>query len=536
MTITVNEYLEQYLVMLGWVLNNRFWMILMETGLALIPLIVFLVGSWLDTRAKGADVGSKAKFSLSNSETRLWVAIAVVILTCVPVVDVNIDMVDISQNRKAQCYYEINGKMPEGPNSIDESSWSESFSELGGQSARMPAWWALVTAISRGVTNAAMSTIPCTANLRHISMSIQSERIHDAALLSEIQKFSTDCFGMSRRKLANSNINLNEAENNDTWWIGSHYFQSTPGFYDYYHAQTPIAGFPFDPNRDEGLKDTGRGGYPKCNEWWGDSSAGLRQRIVDQVDPTLWTQIKGAFTNSPSAEIEDATIRQLVSPEQVNKSVSRDKLYASYSTDRNMSGKVKDYLANMAGNIGVYAGSPAHLSKMNMIQYAMPKLQIIFLMIITIILPVIAVSGGYDIKPIITTSFVLFALHFMSFWFFLASWIENSMLQAMSADMASNWPSLLGATTGAMGQLNYLASGDTAAQNVMKLFIIPALFIILPGMFMLAISWAGIIAGSEISKGVSGSTDSTGAGNAGAAGANTIKSAATTAATRGMKK
>ncbi len=55
---------------------------------------------------------------------------------------------------------------------------------------------------------------------------------------------------------------------------------------------TALAAWPYDASRDDGLGDTGGGGYPVCKKWWSDDDAGLKNRLLKQVDTTLWQRLQ----------------------------------------------------------------------------------------------------------------------------------------------------------------------------------------------------------------------------------------------------
>ncbi len=60
--MTANSFLEYFLVLFGWVLNNALWNILTSTGLFALPLVFKAMGIWLKVREEGADEGNKGVF------------------------------------------------------------------------------------------------------------------------------------------------------------------------------------------------------------------------------------------------------------------------------------------------------------------------------------------------------------------------------------------------------------------------------------------------------------------------------------------
>ena len=45
--MTANSFLEYFLVLFGWVMNNAMWSSLSNTGLFALPLVVWVLGVWL---------------------------------------------------------------------------------------------------------------------------------------------------------------------------------------------------------------------------------------------------------------------------------------------------------------------------------------------------------------------------------------------------------------------------------------------------------------------------------------------------------
>ena len=56
--MTTNSYLEYFLTLLGWVINNGLWNVLLGTGLFVLPLAFKVVGIWLKVREQGDAVAA----------------------------------------------------------------------------------------------------------------------------------------------------------------------------------------------------------------------------------------------------------------------------------------------------------------------------------------------------------------------------------------------------------------------------------------------------------------------------------------------
>lgn len=70
--MTTNNYLEHFLTLLGWLVNNGLWDLLTGTGLFALPLAFRVIGIWLKVREEGADEGNKGMLSLPRIEHALY--------------------------------------------------------------------------------------------------------------------------------------------------------------------------------------------------------------------------------------------------------------------------------------------------------------------------------------------------------------------------------------------------------------------------------------------------------------------------------
>ncbi len=93
MTFMTNDYLEYYLTLLGWIINNGIWNMISDTGLFAVPFVAIVMREWLKVRGEGADEGNKGVLSLARIETHIYVGYIVVALAGIPVVNVSFDTI-----------------------------------------------------------------------------------------------------------------------------------------------------------------------------------------------------------------------------------------------------------------------------------------------------------------------------------------------------------------------------------------------------------------------------------------------------------
>lgn len=500
MTLYTTDYLEYYLTLVGWVVNNGIWNILVESGLFALPFVAIVIHEWLRARTEGADEGNKGVLSSMRIENRVWVAIVVILFAGIPFIPVDLSTIKFDTSRSAQC--QVNVPQPA------DTGWSNSYTTLNNQSALVPVWWFFMHAISKAVTGAAVAAIPCGTDLRQMRMDVDATRIDNPVLAQEVGDFVRDCYGPSRAKLFMSRPTLSDEQMNDVTWIGSGYFLNTAGFYDTYHSSTPRTAWPYDAARDAGLAqvDSG-GGYPTCRQWWSDGSSGLRARLLAQVDPDLLSRIGRWAGFLSQNEVNDSVVRAVVSPRQ--QKMNQGAVYTDYG------GQIEKTLPNIVargtGDLGLAAGSSTFFPAMDVVRQALPMVLSLLKMALVICIPLVLLFGTYELKAVVAVSCVEFALFFVDFWFQLARWLDSTILDALygwgfgANRPHSNFDPLIGLNNG---------FGDMLLN-----FVMATMFIVLPGLWVAALGWVGVHAGN-IAQILAMATD--GAKSAGSRGAGTV--------------
>ena len=482
MLMSTNSYLEFYLSLLAWIINNGLWSVLSDTGLFAAPFGAIILQEWLAARQQGADEGNKGLFSVPRIENRLWLAYIVVLFGCAPVFPLSLASMTLDAAASQRCGISVTKPA--------DTAWGATFNTIGERSANVPVWSFLVHAVSKGVTAAASGAIPCAPDIRQMRMEIDSSRIDSQVLLQEVADFTRDCYGYSRSRLFTNRPQLDKAQSHDASWIGSSYFLETPGYYDTDRSRTPRVSWPYDVSRDVSLPRLANGaGYPTCKQWWSDSGVGLRERLIKEVDPSLLTQLKGWLMGRSNTEIEDATLRELVSPRQQSRSMSPGQVFQDYGSSAR-GGSINQGLNNLATNTGLALGSFSNFPAMNALRAALPMVQAFLIMGVIISLPLILLVSTYQLKTVMTATFALFTLHMLTFWWELARWVDSSMLNTLYSQVsASNKVLLSLPTSGVM-------DGTVTAQVIE--YVMGAMFIVLPMLFLGAMSWAGYSVGNGI--------------------------------------
>jgi hypothetical protein len=493
MTLYTNDYLEYYLTLVAWVVSNGIWEVLMDSGLYALPVIAIIIQEWLKARGEGADEGNKGMLSTIRIENRVWVATVVIMFAGLPMIDLDIGTLKFDEARSLQCQYQV--AQPQ------DTQWGKSFTTLNNQSAKVPVWWFFTHSISKAVTNAAVASIPCGTDLRQMRMEISKTRIHDPILAQEVSDFTNDCYAASRAKLFMNRPTLDAKVMNDVNWIGSRYFSTQPGYYNNYYSRSPRQEWPYDPVRDAGMpRVKNGGGFPMCDQWWGDSGKGLRDRLLAQVETDLVERfVNWASFMSPD-EVNDALIREIASPRAQR--MTQGQVYTDYGGQ--VGGSALNDLSRMTGVLGLGVGSLAYFPAMDVVRQALPMVMAILKMALIICVPLVLTFSTFDLKSVMTVSIVQFAMIFVDFWFQLGRWMDTTILDALYGSDSPH------------GTLNPLLGMNNTQEDMLLNFVMGAMFIVLPMFWITALGYAGVSAGQALEGLVGGTKDAQAAGSKGA--------------------
>ena len=343
---------------------------------------------------------------------------------------------------------------------------------------------------SIAVTAAAIHAIPCSTDFESLRMELDLHSIEDPGLQQEVGEFQRQCFGPARNRLLQEGGTIEATRAMDVDWIGSNYFQTTPGYYDSFYAGRPIAGFPYDADRDVSRPNTGPGlpGYPSCQEWWSAENVGLSSRLHDEVSTGFWDDFRSVFTSS---DAEDYVIRRLVSPRSGAASGNLDQAVVGF---RGLDGGSSFWDATVtAGSaIGGTLSILPFQAGMDMLKQALPMVQGILVMAIIICLPFVMVISSYSFKVAGMATFGLFAMWFLTFWWELARWINANLVDLLYRSDAA--------------KLSWLSAANNLYDRMVLQFVEGMMFLVLPTLWVAVLGWSGMKVGDSLGRSVTQST------------------------------
>jgi hypothetical protein len=502
--MTTDSYLEFFLVLLGWLINNALWIIITTTGLFALPLALKVAGVWLKVRTEGDDEGNKGALALPRIEQVLYVAFVVIMFCAMPFQDIDVSVMKFDQTRSRQCG--INVPKPE------DSGYGALLADFNGQVAKVPMWWYLVHNLSKGVTHASIASIPCGKDLRRLRFEVQHTQMVDPVIRQEVQEFASQCYSKAYFRLKSTNSRLTDATINSVGWIGSSYFMNTAGYYDYYTSTSPRAQWPYSESRDSGYPDVGRGGYPSCKTWWNTPTIGLKDRLFTAYDRRTVNMMKARDPD----HWEENLLRWLVSPQNTLMSGGGETYMAG--SQRGTGRNIDTGFKQLVSGLGAFAAQSTQLPAFDALRQALPMVHGILMMALVICIPLVMLFGAYDPKVVVTLTFVMFAIIFVTFWWELGNWLDDRLVEIIYSS--------------ARGYYNWFS--NVGAEGWIMNLVLGAMYVVLPMFWFGAVSWSGVQIGHAISQSVMDS--SRGSQAAGAQGGKMATDVAKKVVTKGASK
>ncbi len=417
----VGSAIDLYTTLLGWILYDKLWATLAETGVAYLPLLALIVRNFATAWEKNGMEGAAG--SIRGMEVQLAAMLTVAALAGSPVV--NLQSADLAYT--APC----GGATVNGGSS---GTGYDSTFQLGNNQAMVPVWWRAVMAVSAGFANAAVASTPCQGDLRRLNYRMDNTVIQDLDLKAQLDDFYQDCFLRARSRF----ISLGQPlpanyRPDDIDWPGSQYFQDADGYYNNANINLAMRGhreipnFPFDPARDAEYGGSSPSGWgkPTCYEWWINETAGLRRRLVQQIDSGLLNGIVTTVTaqaNGTTAQsVQDDQIRKLFVLEQKAE-------VANHRTE-----DAGTFMSAITG-VGSIITSVEQRSTIYALKQAAPIGQSLVLMTIYLCLPFLLVFSSYSIDSVLLASLGIFAIRFLTALWGLATWLDSAMIQALGIE------------------------------------------------------------------------------------------------------
>ncbi|MWP61588.1 conjugal transfer protein TraG N-terminal domain-containing protein [Gilliamella sp. Pas-s25] len=495
------SFFDYVTLSLAWLINNGIWNIISTSGIFILPFIFKMFSILINVREDGELKGKHANVIVTRLETYVYISMVVIFFACYPSIPLDIRVLHYEHNgysavidkgkitrQKMECSYaEI---------SPESSSFKKNNILLNGQQIYVPIWWYFVHSLSSGVTQSVVTTLPCNTDLREVRSTISELAVTDPILKKEANEFYSFCFNPSFNKLSTELPKLPDDLINDVTWLGSSYYLNTSGYYDSFRSQNPQKDWPYDEQRDVGLTPgDGNTGYPSCKAWWSESKVGLKKKIIDNINKQIKIESnektrtgnlnpninKFSFwewVTKSKEELDEIVLRSVLSPKKML--ATADYMFIDYG---NKDPSASQQIGSAIASTGIFFKSMTTFIEIDALRQAAPMIQSVLLMSVIILLPIIIVIGGFEPKTIITLTFVMFSLIFLTFVWELARFLDSRLINIMYENNA----------------VHFLRDRWSTDKSLIDI-ITSIIFIGFPVILLASFSWAGVKTGNAINN------------------------------------
>lgn len=91
-------------------------------------------------------------------------------------------------------------------------------------------------------------------------------------------------------------------------------------------------------------------------------------------------------------------------------------------------------LSRLGSIAGMSVSSLALFTAFDSVRQALPMVQAFLEMALVICIPVILLFSAWELKTVVTLSFVQFALFFLTFWWELARWLDSWLMEMIYSE------------------------------------------------------------------------------------------------------
>ena len=492
--MVVNDPLSALLTLEGWYIANKLMVILNQTNIMMIMLAVVVFQVWVEVAQEGEDEGNKGLLGLNRIETKIIMALSVCIFAVMPLFPLKVNTLIFDETASQKCGV-----------GISSGATNSGLGDFNGEKVFVPIWWAFWHSVSQGLTNGAVSSIPCSYDVSTSLLQLQQTKISSEPLRTEVTAFYQQCYTRARTAMQSAaregKIQAKDFDNAN--WLGDTFFFdfSNPikaTSYNFIQAERAVYTIPYKSSRDDRIQrrygnseiDT-NAAYPYCEQWWSSAEdnqfgdiAGLKWRIYSDVAanyPEIAAEVRkpnGFFARVLGKEVTEADrinmlVERVLNIEQTNGRIVRG---FGYTLDKGVVHEAQELWNAGAGFVGVQAGrvltGPAYF----VVRQAMPMLQAVLMSAVIIASPIVLTISAYNIGTLMSLSLVYSGLMFLTFWWELCRSLDSKLIEGLYK-LNENLNPLTGA-------INYM--DDT----ILKLVMI-VLYVMMPTVWFALLGFAG---------------------------------------------
>lgn len=520
--MNVGSLLEIYTTMFGWSIYGLMYDLFSATGLILWPFIMMIIKNWKEPlqsqNEKAASVVSKNRVTVDTVTMMLVVMLAVVPYAGLDVNEIRYRVACTDKTGSTEVFTDVNGR-------TTGTTYDTHLAAIN--NVQIPILWWLTLSIGAGTNTAMSQSFTCFEDIKGLDQQLRNLTIKDQMLRHEYFRFANECFLPAKSKYAEATRGGNYHEyvsktevpaflastmpdgvklqrHDDFFYIGSQFYLQTAGFYREFNiescsaqpggcgfkARSGVYNWPVNQSRDRYPQkridnpdpNNPLYGKPYCDEWWTDSTRGLKRKllgsieasqvIIDIDDSVSWADeliasMKNGyahFTHSDQ-ELEDIVIKRYVAQDPPSFLPDHGGLFGSNDfvdvTVDSPSQRREQGAALLAGAAGVallaksgvgkkafsavssgassasksYAAQLADFyTNMFIVKQAAPMVQSILLMLIYMLALIYFVMTDFDIDSTIQMVFVILGFQFFTTLWHFADYLDAQLFVSLFPD------------------------------------------------------------------------------------------------------
>lgn len=538
----VGSILELYTTPIGWIVYDILWTVVSVTPLIMLPFVAIIIRNWAQA-VRTTDIRPSVAVALKRSETDLIAALLVVTLAGIPFVTLELDFLEYEPGE----WYLPEQTVPETVTTgNDPTTYKDTVgvglgnlgSTLQMDQPQVPIAWALIIRLTAGATHAvvaALDTVASRGDLRAAQAAMAQYTLQDQALGAELGQFTQWCFKPARAKfmqwaadgtwatkLPNEARQVLEDEPGDINRVGSRVFQLTPGLYrpcdsaacnDTLQARRPIDGWPYEAGRDAGRspEEEALPGQPYCDEWWTDSTLGIRERILNASDSSPGggitaraNQIVNVLGLDNPFNLKDMLAERVIRNSYTGQSPTAGVYQLGRPRDLTSAGTwTWGPIRDAAALVGAAWETGKMAVMLELIKTALPMVQAVFLMAVYAFLAPIMLFTGFRIKGVLIGAFAIFALKFLSAIWAMADFVDIELQNAIYPELT----------------VSELTNAHALTERAVFNMVMIGMYLGLPILFLMTMAWTGAALSATlftVAGGYAGLSQAQAAGNQGA--------------------
>jgi len=410
-----------YTTLQGWRLYGVIWDVLTGSGLALLPLIGFIIDAIQQGRSRGSAMKNDADAAISYIEVGLFRILFVVAIAFVPTGVTALDATVL----------DVDGATA----TANDTEYVNTFGadpDIVGTSVNIPVWWWLTMSVSNGITAAVVDEVGTDNALRDLEASLRNGRIEDPQTRYLAQVFRTECWREARHQYFDDPPAGAGEPNID--FIGSQYF------YDNYYASirttAVLPGYAYTAeSMPEFESDPGTGGRPTCTVLWDALQAGIYTEAENQGAVGFW---RGLFGGDPSPDEQRDIVERFLNNTPMNELYAADQVNDIRTQEQGFFGAAADWFTGTGTNgVLIFASTLAGMAT-DAIVIGASTVQSYILMFIYMGLPVAILVSGYSLGFLISGAMVIFSVTFWSALFAIIAHADAFLAQSLWGAVSTN--------------------------------------------------------------------------------------------------